>query len=124
VGPPPASPTSYFFHLGGDYVARKDTVSLAKRIQIDVAYEEIEIAPLCEGSLLVYRFDTLGDTWKRLVDPYIGKEWRVDTAKNVVHIDTRRIGDLGIGGYVSQLYMPLVQHEAEARLAGVDGREE
>lgn len=105
--PSPASATTYFYDLRGRYdIPEGGEVSLSKAITVEIQYDESGLGSAGESTLRAYWSCCSQTNWV-LAETRNGIS-RVDAARNLFQLTFKSLGHVGLGGYRSQSFMPLV----------------
>jgi hypothetical protein len=135
----PYGPTSYFYRLEGTYfgnVAQGDgqfqkeawteedalqgnPVSLLKRIEIHLGYDEAGLLEVQEDTLIVLIWDNVAREWRTVED--LGGISAIDTSGNEVLFTTRVLQLTGLAGYNAQRFLPIVSREGAFTLSEAVG---
>ena len=109
--PAPVSPTSYFFDLRGVY-ALGGEVSLSKAITVEVKLDQPGLGPAIESSLRAF-FSCCNQTNWVAIETRNGSS-QIDLAADIFRLITKSLGHVGVGGYHSQSFLPIVLRPATA----------
>jgi hypothetical protein len=104
--PAPVSATSYFFDLRGRYDTGGGEISLSKAITVEIQYDDPGLGSVIESSLRAFWSCCNQRNWVP-IETRNGFS-RVDAAGNVFLLNYKSLGHIGVGGYRSQVFMPVV----------------
>ncbi len=101
------SATSYFFDLRGRYdIPGGGEISLSKAITVEIQYDDPGLRPVIESSLRAFWSCCNQINWVP-IETRNGFS-RVNAASNLFQLTFKSLGHIGVGGYRSQVFMPVV----------------